>query len=279
MSGARVWIDGDLLDADAARVSPFDHALLTGDGVFETLKVYGGRGVFALRRHLDRLERSASGLGLRVPDRSLLERAIVETAEANIAGAADGRVRVTVTGGPAPLGSDRGAAGPTVIVAASPTTPWPRTCDVTVCPWPRNERGATAGLKTVSYAENVVALAWAKERGAGEAIFANTVGNLCEGTGTNVFVVVGGRLLTPPLSSGCLEGVTRDLVIELTGASEDDVPASALAEADEAFLTSTTREVQPIACVDGCALPAVPGPRTTEAAAAFSELVARTLDP
>jgi branched-chain amino acid aminotransferase len=148
-----------------------------------------------------------------------------------------------------------------------------------VCPWPRNERGATAGLKTVSYAENVVALAWAKERGAGEAIFANTLGNLCEGTGTNVFLVVDGRLVTPPLSSGCLEGVTRDLVIECTGASEQDVPAGALVDAEEAFLTSTTREVQPIAHVDGRALPAAPGRRTAEAAAAFRDLVARTLDP
>jgi branched-chain amino acid aminotransferase len=259
-------------------VSPFDHALLTGDGVFETLKWYGGRGVFALRRHLERLERSAHGLGLAVPDRALLERAVVATADANLDGD-DGRVRVTLTGGPAPLGSDRGEARPTLIVAASPTTPWPTTSDVAVCPWPRTARGATAGLKTVSYAENVVALAWAKERGAGEAIFANTIGNLCEGTGTNVFLVVDGRLVTPPLSSGCLEGVTRDLVIECTGASEEDVPAGALVDADEAFLTSTTREVQAIARVDGRALSAAPGGRTREAAAAFKDLVARTLDP
>lgn len=274
----KVWVDGTLVDTAEARVSPFDHALLTGDGVFETLKYYGGRGVFACRRHLDRLERSAAGLGLTVPDRDVLHRAIAETAEANIDGG-DGRVRVTLTGGPAPLGSDRGAAGPTVIVAASATTPWPATCAVAVCPWPRNERGATAGLKTVSYAENVVALAWAKDRDAGEAIFANTVGNLCEGTGTNVFLVLGGRLVTPPLSSGCLAGVTRELVIDLTGATEEDVPASALAEADEAFLTSTTREVQAIAGVDGRRLAAAPGPRTAAAAAAFRALVARTLDP
>jgi branched-chain amino acid aminotransferase len=273
-----VWIDGGLVDAAEARVSPFDHALLTGDGVFETLKYYGGRGVFACGRHLDRLERSAAGLRLAVPDRGALHRAIIETAEANIGGG-DGRVRVTLTGGPAPLGSDRGASGPTVIVAASPTTPWPATCDVAVCPWPRNERGATAGLKTVSYAENVVALAWAKERGAGEAVFANTIGHLCEGTGTNVFLVLDGRLVTPPLSSGCLAGVTRELVIDLTDAEEVDVSASALADAEEAFLTSTTREVQAIGCVDGRALPAAPGPRTSEAAAAFRTLVARTLDP
>ena len=107
------------------------------------------------------------------------------------------------------------------------------------------------GVKTISYGENVVALAYARERGAGEAIFANLAGNLCEGTGTNVFLAVGGRLVTPPLSSGCLAGVTRDLLLELLDVVEDDLPLSALASADEAFLSSSTREVQPISAVDG----------------------------
>ena len=273
----KVWIDGRLVDEADARVSPFDHALLTGDGVFETLKVYGGR-PFAVRRHLDRLERSAAGLGLALPSRDVIARALLETVAANVDGV-DGRVRLTVTGGPAPLGSDRGDGVPTVIVAASPTSPWAATCDVAVCPWPRNERSAVAGIKTVSYAENVVALAWAKERGAGEAIFANTVGDLCEGTGTNVFLVLDGRLVTPPLSSGCLAGVTRDLLVELLDVDEEAVPVGALRDASEAFLTSSTREVQPIGAVDGVPLPAAPGPHTEKAAAAFRELVSRTLDP
>ena len=96
-----------------------------------------------------------------------------------------------------------------------------------------------------------MALAYAKERGAGEAIFGNLVGNLCEGTGTNVFVAVGSRLVTPPLSSGCLAGVTRDLLLELLDVVEEDMPLSALASAREAFLSSSTREVQPISAVDG----------------------------
>ena len=163
-------------------------------------------------------------------------------------------------------------------MAAAPQVPWPDTSAVAIVPWPRNERGALAGLKTTSYGENVVALAWATERGAGEAVFPNLAGNLCEGTGSNVFLSVGGRLLTPPLSSGCLAGVTRALVIELTGAAEEDVPVGVLQDADEAFLTSTTREVQPIALVDGVALPA-PGPLTRAAAESFSALVARDMDP
>jgi branched-chain amino acid aminotransferase len=273
-----VWIDGHLIEAEEAKVSPFDHALLTGDGVFETMRVYRGR-PFALHRHLDRLARSAAGLRLPLPDAEVLHAAVDYTLHAN--DCTEGRVRLTVTGGVAPLGSERGTTGPTVIVACSALSPWPPTADVVVCPWPRNERSAVAGLKTVSYAENVVALAWAKERGAGEALFANLAGHLCEGTGTNVFVVLGGRLVTPPLSSGCLAGVTRDVVLELgLDAIEEDVPLAALADVDEAFLTSSTREVQPIRAIDGRVLRGgAPGPRTAAAAAAFTALVAHDLDP
>ena len=107
-----------------------------------------------------------------------------------------------------------------------------------------------AGIKTTSYAENVKALAYAKERGCTEAIFATTTGLLCEGTGSNVFVGIDGRLLTPPLSSGCLAGVTRDLVLEVTDAVEEDIPMAAFLAADEVFLTSTGRDVQPVHQVD-----------------------------
>jgi branched-chain amino acid aminotransferase len=261
---------------DEPAVSAFDHGLLTGDGVFETLKVYDGT-AFAVRRHLERLAHSAGGLGLSLPPDAELRAVIDEVVAAN--SVTDGRVRVTVTGGPAPLGSERGASGPTTIVAAAPQAPWPATSAVAIVPWPRNERGALAGLKTTSYGENVVALAWAKERGAGEAVFANLAGDLCEGTGSNVFVGVGGRLITPPLSSGCLAGVTRALVVELTGAVEEDLPVGVLQDAEEAFLTSTTREVQPIAAVDGVLLPDAPGPLTRAAAESFTALVARDLDP
>ena len=272
----KVWVNGSLCDERDAKVSPFDHGLLTGDGVFETLKVYEGR-PFAVRRHLERLAFSATGLGLPTPDDDELRRAVDEVLVANDIG--DGRVRITLTGGPSPLGSERGTGSPLVIVAAGELRPWPTTTDVVVVPWPRNERGALAGLKTTSYGENVVALAYATERGAGEAIFANLAGNLCEGTSTNVFLVRDGRLVTPPLSSGCLAGVTRSLVIELAGAGEEDVPVGALADAEEAFLTSTTREVQPIRAVDGRVLPIAPGPVTTKAATAFTALIARDMDP
>ena len=125
----------------------------------------------------------------------------------------------------------------------------------------------------------MVALAHARDHGAGEALFANLAGNLCEGTGTNVFLGIKGRLVTPPLSAGCLAGVTRELVCALVEVSEDDIPLHAIRSADEAFLTSSTRDVQPIRSVDGQALPACPGPLTEGAAAAFQSLLARDLDP
>ena len=271
-----VWVDGSLGDGAAACVSVFDHALLTGDGVFETLRVYDGV-PFALRRHLERLARSAAGMRLPVPDPGVLREAVDSVVAAN--GLTHGRLRITVTGGPGPLGSDRGDARPTVIVAGAALPPWPPTTDVVVVPWPRNERGALVGLKTVSYGENVVALAYARDRGAGEAVFGDLAGNLCEGTGTNVFVGVGGRLVTPPLSSGCLPGVTRDLLLEELDVAEDDLPLPDLGAADEAFVSSSTREVQPIRAVDGRTLPESPGRLTQAAAGAFAALVARDLDP
>ena len=135
-----------------------------------------------------------------------------------------------------------------------------------------------AGIKTTSYAENVKALAYAKERDCAEAIFETTTGLLCEGTGSNVFVAIEDRLLTPPLSSGCLAGVTRALLLEVADATEEDIPMAAFGHADEVFLTSTGRDVQPVHRVDDREL-ATDGPLTKAAAEAFRALVATTEDP
>lgn len=271
-----MWLDGGLVDADQARVSVFDHGLTVGDGVFETLRAYGGR-PFALRRHLERLATSAAGLGLAVPPADVLRSALTDVLAAN--GLLDAALRVTVTGGAGPLSSARAVTGPTVIVAAAEVPAWPDTADVVVVPWPRNDRGALAGLKTTSYAENVVALAWALERGADEALFLNLSGHVCEGTATNVFAGLGGRLVTPPLASGCLAGVTRALVVEACGAAEQHLSVEDLAGAEEAFLTSTTREVQPIRAIDGTVLPDAPGPLTRAAAQALGTFVSTDADP
>jgi branched-chain amino acid aminotransferase len=274
----KVWVNGELLDNGDSQVGAFDRGLTVGDGVFETIAVRAGRPL-AVTRHLARLVRSALALGLPAPEAGTLRAAVEEVTAAG--GATDAVVRVVYTSGTGPLGSDRADGTPTAAVLLGPAPERPPTTDVITVPWPRNERGALVGVKTTSYAENVLALAEARRHGASEAIFANTAGNLCEGSGTNVFLVLDGQLLTPPLSAGGLAGVTRALVVERCGldVAERDVPITSLAEAEEAFLTSATRNVQAIRAVDGRALPSCPGPRTQAAAAAYSRLQATDPDP
>lgn len=276
----RTWVNGSLLAGDSAVVSAFDHGLTVGDGAFETVKVVDGV-PFALRRHLDRLARSAAGLGLPAVDKDSVRAACAAVCAQAPVGLY--RLRITYTGGIAPLGSERGDSGPTLVVAIAPTAPPAETTSVAVVEWPRNERGALAGLKTTSYAENVVALAHAKGLGATEALFADTQARLSEGTGSNVFVVVKGQLLTPALSTGCLNGITRQLLLEWTGAREVELPISVLDDADEVFLTSSIRDVQSVAAIVGPrlarTLPAAPGPVTREAAALFAKHSAEDPEP
>jgi branched-chain amino acid aminotransferase len=270
-------MNGALYPDDEAKISVFDHGLVVGDGVFETIKVCDGV-PFALTRHLDRLRRSAAGLGLPEPDIETIRAGAMAVIDAgpNMPRA---RLRVTVTAGISPLASERGNSPLTAIVAMAAQAEAAATADVVVVPWQRNANDALSGLKTTSYGGNVRALAYATQHGAAEAVFANTDGNLCEGTGTNVFVVAAGRLITPPLSAGCLAGVTRALVIEWAGAVEEDVPISALPAAEEAFLTGTTRDVQPIRSVNGSRLTAAPGPVSQKAAEVFAMRSAESPDP
>lgn len=281
-----VWVDGNLSPAAEAQVAALDHGVTVGDGVFETCKVVDGT-PFALTRHLARLRRSAEIIGLRLPWsdddlRAACDEAI-GAATVDSANATTGvqRLRVTVTGGPGPLGSDRSDVPPTLVVAAGPGSPWPATTTVATVAWVRNERSAVAGAKTTSYAENVVALAEAHRRGASEALLANTVGALSEGTGSNVFLELDGMLCTPSLATGCLAGITRALVCEIVEVVErDDLTFEDLRHTSEAFLTSSTRDIHPIDAVDGTplAVPA-PGPLTAAALDALGALQARTLDP
>lgn len=244
-----VWLGiGDqqsLVERDDARVSAFDHGLTVGDGVFETLKVIGGEPI-ALSRHLRRLRSSANILGLTVPAEDSIRDAVDQVIASEPQAAALGRLRITVTGGVGPLASDRLGGSVTAIVALSAMEAWPATTSAILVPWKRNEYSATTGAKTTSYAENVVALQWAHERGYSEGLFTNTSGDLCEGTGTNVFVVHEGSVSTPPLGSGCLAGITRELLLEWGLASEQQLTVDALATAEEIFVTSSTRDVHPV---------------------------------
>ena len=289
----KFWLNGELVDSALARVSVLDHGFTVGDGVFETLKVVpgpdgSGGAPFAMDRHVARLQRSAQGMGVSAPDPRDVRRAMLAVCAANPQIRGRARMRVTVTSGSGPLGSDRGDAEATLAVTIAPATPWPATTVLALSPWPRNDRSPVTGLKTTSYAENVLVLAHAKSLGADEALLANLRGDLCEGTGSNVFVVLDHTLVTPPLSSGCLAGITRELVIQWCGAAgmeveERPVAVSALVEASEVFVTSSTRDVHPVTDVldeTGRQVWRAPaGDHTRRAAEEFARASARDWNP
>ena len=271
----RIWANGRLHeDPEHATVGVTDHGLVVGDGVFEALKVTAA-GPFALRRHLERLDRSAASLSLPPADHGLIREAVAELLAGQEVELA--KIRITYTAGRGPLGSGP-AYGPQTLVVAldAAEAPAPSVAVVTA-PWSRNEHGALAGVKSTSYAENVRVLAHAAERGASEGILLNTAGHVCEGTGSNLFVVLDGRVVTPPLAAGALAGITRDLVLEWTDVEERDLTLDEALAADEVFLTSSLRDVQPVHRWDATTFGA--HPVTDAVARTFAERSAADLEP
>lgn len=275
-SALRIWIDGVLCaDPAEARVSAIDHGLVVGDGVFEALKVTPA-GAFAVQRHLDRLTRSARALGLPDPDHGAVRAGIDAVLDGRTY--AEGKIRITYTGGRGPLGS-QAAYGPTTLVVAADVSPVPGpVTDIVTAPWTRNENGALAGVKSTSYAENVRALAYATDRGASEAIFVNTSGQLCEGTGTNIFCVFGSEVVTPPLTAGPLAGITRAVLLEWCDITEADLTLEKAQAADEIFLTSSLRDIQGVRRWDDVEFAAL-GPVTSEIAEVFATRSTAEIDP
>lgn len=281
MSAKAVWVNGQMVDPTRPHLRVDDHGVIVGDGIFETLLAVpngAASAAFAVGRHLGRLRRSARALQLECPytDEELRD-AITQCLDT----APDaGIVRVTVTSGGGIVGSQRGEGpGSTIVIAGNQPTVYPPGTAVAVVPFARNERGAMAGVKTTSYAENVLALDTARRRGASEAIFADTRGRVSEGTGSNIFWSDGERLHTPPLDTGCLAGVTRELIMEFVDVAETHLPVEDLRCVPEAFLASTTRSVQSIGRIDDTDLPVVDGPLTAAAALAMADLMATDLDP
>jgi branched-chain amino acid aminotransferase len=272
----RIWLNGRLYrDPQQATVAGMDHGLIVGDGVFETLKVTE-RGAFAVRRHLNRLSRSAAALQLPAPDHMQISEAIESVLEGR--GFPLGKLRITYTGGHGPLGSEAAYGPPTLIAALAPVAAAPPLASIVTAPWTRNEHGALAGVKSVSYAENVRALGYAASHNATEAIFLNTAGHLCEGTGSNIFFVFAGTVLTPPLSSGPLAGITRELIMEWNSVEECDLTLDEAKRADEVFITSSMRDVQGIERWDDRVFsPARPVTKTY--AATFAKRSSAHLDP
>jgi branched-chain amino acid aminotransferase len=205
-------------------------------GVFETLKVLDSHPEF-LDRHIRRLIDSAHRIGIPLSDPHSLRAAVAELISANQDIARLARLRITVT-------EQMGASS--VLISMGELQPWPLTTSCVVCPWIRNERSPLSGIKSTSYAENVLALNWAKRAGYSDAIFFNSMGFLAEGATTNIFIVANGEVLTPSSSSGLLPGVIRGVILDANLAKEVDLRADHLDAADEIFLTSSTRGVHPV---------------------------------
>lgn len=274
------WFDGAVVPADQPLLSPLDRGFMVGDGVFDTCAVVDGQ-AFALTRHLDRLVRAAGAVGLTPPAPETIRGAVATLIAQAPPG--PGRLRITLTPGPT---SSRTDGAPTLVVTLAPE-PGARpdgapAATVVVVPWVRNERSPLVGVKSTSYAENVLALEYARARGGTEAVMGNTRGELCEGAASNVFLERDGTLLTPPLSSGCLGGVTRELVLEWGRAAglpveEATIPLAELATAPHVAITSSMRGIVPVRSVDGRALAG--GEVTQQMAAVFAERFAQDKDP
>ena len=264
----RAWVNGKVLDDPTApAVASTDHGFTVGDGVFEAVKVVGA-GRSRSTRHLERLADRRAGSGCRSRDDGAVRRggrAVLEAEPLPL-----GRLRITYTAGPR-RSAPAGDGGPTLVVVAAPMEPHAATATVATVPWPRNERGALAGLKTTSYAENVVALACAAERGAERGGLRQhgrqpVRGHRLERVLRRRTASCGRRRS----ASGCLAGITRGLLLEWCDVREVDEPVEVLATADEIFLASTTRDVQAVRRCDGRDL-GEPGPVTRAAAAAWAD--------
>lgn len=272
-----IYVNGELVRRDEARVSALDRGLLHGYGLFETMRSYGRR-AFRLERHYHRLCEGAALLGMGVPlSPAQLSDAVEAVLDRN--GLTDAYLRLTVTAGEA-------AGRPSVLLSGREPDSYPaemyrRGAAAVLSPVRRNESSPLSGVKSLSYLDNVLAREEARRSGADEALVLNTRGFLAEGSASNVFLVVDGRLVTPELDSGALPGVTREAVMEVAPAAgleavEADVTPPDLERAAEAFLTSSLMEVMPLVSLDGRPLgDGWPGPTTERLGALYRELVER----
>ena len=269
-----IWCNGQWLEPSDFRVAPTDRGLLHGLGLFETILALDGRPVF-LARHLARIRRGCDRLGW-IFETTGLEETMRELLVRSGLDHGRSRIRIAITGGSGNIadlspGNDR-----LVLIHASAVAEAAPEISANLSPFVRNEHSPLAGLKCASYAENLVALDHARCLGFAETLFLNTTGNLCEAATANLFLVKNGNLLTPSLASGCLPGVTREVVIELAAkmglsCEEADLPAALIHEADEIFLTSSTRGITGLARIGDRELP--PGPLTVKLRLAWDEAI------
>ncbi|HEX5819321.1 MAG TPA: branched-chain-amino-acid transaminase [Gemmatimonadales bacterium] len=278
-----IWLDGQWLDRETATVSVFDHGLLYGDGVFEGIRVYGGK-IFKLEEHIDRLYDSAQALWLTVP-MSKADMIAVTEEGVRRSGLQDAYIRHIVTRGVGDLGLDpRKCVKPTVIIITDTIALWPAQVYETGLrvvtagtPIPHRE-SLSPRVKSLNYLPHIMAKAEGIQAGADDVLMLDATGHVAEASGCNIFVVKGRTIRTPPAYAGILKGVTRDVIIELAREAGFDVQETLLNRydvytADEVFFTGTAAEVVGIREVDGRRIGAgKPGPITHDIAARFRAL-------
>lgn len=256
----KVWISGQLYEKEDAKVSVYDHGLLYGDGVFEGMRSYGGK-VFRMQEHLDRLWNSAKAIWLTIPmTKEALANAVNETLKVN--GINDGYIRLVVTRGAGTLGLDPNrTSDPQVIIITDLISLYPAEfyengLEIVTVSVIRNHPAALSPrIKSLNYLNNILAKIEGLQANCVEALMLNHKGEIAECTGDNIFLVSRGELLTPPLDAGILEGITRDVVIELAqeaGITVREIPLTKhdVYIADECFLTGSAAEVIPVVRVD-----------------------------
>lgn len=273
-----VWMNGELMPAEEVRVSPFDLGLTVGLGVFETMVAYDGC-VFYYDRHHARLVQSASMMALTAPTMDVIEKAMSEVIAANDLLSGRSRIRVSISGGVNPL--QGGDAPGNMIVTAVPQPEPADMAKLILGSYSCDESSAMSGVKSASYGCHVMTFRHAIAASADEALVLNSRGILCEGSMSNVFLVKDGEVRTPSLSSGCLAGVTRALVIELCNKlniaiEETELGESDIQDADEIFLTSSAREVQAAKMLDSNDGNGV-GPVTAQISSAYKTLIKQAI--
>jgi branched-chain amino acid aminotransferase len=279
-----VWVNGERMASDAMHLSALDRGFTLADGIFETMLIRRGV-IFRLERHLQRLRDGARVLRIGLP--YTIESELEEAARtaAGASGKEAAAVRLTVSRGPGAHGlAPRDVATGTVVITADALPAFPAALhehglSALTASARRDERALTSGVKTLAYTEAIASLGRARDEGADEVIFLDTEGHVSEASASNIFIVSGAALVTPPLSCGVLPGITREAIIELAATlgvqmMERPVSPSELSGADEAFLTSSLRGIAPLVRVDGRAIASGSvGQVTRELSAAYSELV------
>lgn len=280
----KVYVNGEMVDKEKAGISVFDHGLLYGDGVFEGMRSYDGK-VFRLDAHLERLWNSAKAIWLPIPlTRETMANAVNDTLKVN--GIYDGYVRLIVTRGQGTLGLDADLClNPQVIIitdhiALYPEEYYEKGLEIVTASTMRNHPAAlNPRVKSLNYLNNILAKIEGMQAGCVEALMLNVKGEVAECTGDNVFIVSKGQLLTPPTDAGILEGITRDVVMELAEKSGITVREAALTRhdvyvADECFLTGSAAEVVPVVKVDHRVIgDGTPGPVTRDLSDRFRSLI------